>query len=133
MTFLRIESTLPSELEALAKRTIGALLAVHRELGPGMSESIYAAATRIELKDRQIPFESEKRFPVVYRGNVLGHHQLDMVVDSKLIVEIKAVESIHSVHVAQTVSYLRVTGLRLALLVNFNVPLLARGLRRIVR
>ena len=69
----------------------------------------------------------------MYRGNVLGHHQLDMVVDSKLIVEIKAVESIHSVHVAQTVSYLRVTGLRLALLVNFNVPLLARGLRRIVR
>ena len=133
MTVLRIASTLPPELEALVKRTIGALLAVHRELGAGMSESIYAAATRIELNLWGIPHESEKRIPVRYRGNLIGHHQVDLLVDSKLVVEIKSVEVIHPVHIAQVVSYLRVTDCRVGLLANFNVPVLARGLRRIVR
>jgi GxxExxY protein len=133
MTVLRIASTLPPELEALVKRTIGVLLAVHRELGAGMSESIYAAATRIELKAWGIGFESEKRVPVRYRGNLIGHHQLDLLVDSKLVLEIKSVEAIHPVHIAQVVSYLRVTECRVGLLANFNVPVLAKGLRRIVR
>ena len=133
MNALRIWSPLPADLEALVNRTICALLAVHRELGSGMSESIYAAAVRIELKACGIAFESEKRVPVRYRNNLLGHHQLDLVVDSRLVVEIKSVDAIHPVHIAQLVSYLRVTGCRVGLLANFNVPILAKGLRRVIR
>ena len=133
MTPLRISSPLPADREALVNRTIGALLAVHRELGSGMSESIYAAAVRIELQSCGIPFESEKRVPVRYRNSLLGHHQLDLLVDSQLVVEIKSVDAIHGAHIAQLVSYLRVAGCRVGLLANFNVPILARGLRRVIR
>ena len=133
MTSLRLVSTLPPDLEDLVQRTIGALLDVHRELGSGLSESVYAAAVQLELEARGIPFESEKTVPVRYKGRLIGHHRIDLLVDRRLVVEIKSVESIHSVHVAQVVSYLRVTGARIGLLVNFNVPLLKQGIRRVVR
>jgi GxxExxY protein len=133
MTALRLVSTLPPDLEDLVQRTIGALLDVHRELGSGMSESVYAAAVRLELEARGIPFESEKRVPVRYKGRLIGHCRIDLLVDRRLVVEVKSVECIHSVHVAQVVSYLRVTGTHIGLLVNFNVPLLKQGLRRVVR
>lgn len=132
MTSLRLISTLPPELEDLVQRTIGALLDVHRELGSGMAEAVYSAATCIELTARGIAFASEKTFPVRYRGHLLGYHRIDLFVDGRLIVEIKSVEQIHSVHIAQVVSYLRLTGARVALLVNFNVPILKQGIRRIV-
>lgn len=132
MTILRIKSTLPPELDALVQQTIGALLAVHRELGSGMSEGVYAAAIRLELTERGIPFEAERRCPVRYRGKLLCHQRLDLFVDQRLVVEIKSVECLHPVHAAQVVSYLRLTGARVGLLVNFNVPLLKQGIRRIV-
>ena len=132
MTLLRIASSLPPELDALVRDTIGALLEVHREIGSGMSEGVYAAAARIELTARGIPFEAEKTYPVLYRGKVLGRQRLDLLVDRRLIVEIKSVEHIHPVHVAQVVSYLRLIGARVGLLVNFNVPVLKQGIRRIV-
>jgi len=132
MTLLRAASSLPDELEELARHTIGALLRVHRELGSGMNEGVYAAAVRLELSARQIPFESEKTCPVRYRGTLLCHQRIDLFVSGQLIVEIKSVEHLHAVHVAQVVSYLRLTGSRLGLLVNFNVPLLRQGIRRIV-
>lgn len=132
MTILRITSTLPPELDALVQQTIGALLAVHRELGPGMSEGVYAAAIRVELNERAIPFETEVRVSVRYRGRFLCHQRLDLFVDRRLVVEIKSVEHLHPVHVAQVVSYLRLTGARVGLLVNFNVPMLKQGIRRIV-
>ena len=84
-------------------------------------------------KARGIPFESEKTVPVRYKGHLIGHHRIDLLVDRRLVVEIKSVEGIHSVHVAQVVSYLRVTGVHIGLLVNFNVPLLKQGIRRVVR
>ena len=133
MTGLRLVSTLPPDLEDLVQRTIGALLAVHRELGSGMSESIYAAAVRLELAARDIPFEHEVAVPVRYRGHLLGHHRVDLLIEGRLVVEIKSVDALHPVHVAQVVSYLRVMGTRVGLLVNFNVPMLRQGLRRIVR
>ena len=133
MNPLRLASTLSSETEDLVRRTIGALLAVHRELGSGMSESIYAAAVRIELAARGIPFTHEVATPVHYRGHLLGHQRIDLLVDDRLVVEIKSVEALHPAHVAQLVSYLRVTGKRVGLLANFNVPVLKAGLRRIVR
>jgi GxxExxY protein len=133
MTSLRLVSTLPPDLEDLVQRTIGALLDVHRELGSGMSEAVYAVAVRLELEARGIPFESEKTVPVRYKGHLIGHHRIDLLVDRRLVVEIKSVECIHSVHVAQVVSYLRVTGSQIGLLVNFNVPLLKQGIRRVIR
>jgi GxxExxY protein len=133
MTTLRIQSGLPADLEDLAKRTIGALLAVHRELGSGMSEGVYAAATRVELGVRDIPFESEKTVPVRYRGKFLCHQRIDLFLDGRLVVELKSVDTLHPVHFAQVVSYLRLTGARLGLLVNFNVPILAQGgVRRVI-
>ena len=132
MTILRITSTLPPELEVLVRQSIGALLAVHRELGSGMSEGVYAAATRFEFSERGIPFEAEKSYPVRYRGRLLCHQRLDLFVDKRLVIEVKAVERLHPVHVAQVVSYLRLAGVRVGLLVNFNVPLLKQGIRRIV-
>lgn len=132
MTTLRIVSTLPPEMEILVRDTIGALLAVHRELGSGMSEGVYGAAARIELAERGIPFESEKLLPVSYKTQLLGHHRLDLFVDERLIVELKSVEQLHPVHVAQVASYLRLTRARVGLLVNFNVPLLKQGIRRVV-
>jgi len=98
-----------------------------------MSESVYAAAARLELEARSIPFENEKTVPVRYKGHLIGHHRIDLLVDQRLVVEIKSIECIHSVHVAQVVSYLRVTGAKIGLLVNFNVPLLKQGIRRVVR
>lgn len=132
MTALRIASTLSDDLEDLIRTTIGALLAVHRELGPGMSEAIYAAAARIELTERCIPYEDEKTFAVRYRGRFLGHQRVDLLIDGRLVVEIKAVEQLHAVHVSQVLTYMRVTGLRAGLLVNFNVRLLKHGIRRLV-
>ncbi len=132
MTTLRITSSLPPELEALVTHTIGAMLAVHRELGSGMSEGVYASAARLELTERGIPFESEKIFAVRYRGNVLCHQRVDLFVHRQLIVEIKSVQQLHPVHIAQVVSYLRLSGARVGLLVNFNVPMLKQGIRRIV-
>ena len=132
MSALRIASPLSDELELLVTQVIGALLAVHRELGPGMSEGVYAAAARVELAARKIPFESEKTIPVRYRGAFLCNQRLDLFVDAEVVVEIKAVERIHPAHVAQLVSYLRLTGSSVGLLVNFNVPILKQGLRRVV-
>ena len=132
MTVLRTISVLPPDLDALVTRTIGALLAVHRELGSGMSEAVYAAAARVELAERGIPFESEKILPVRYRGKLLCHQRLDLLIDDRLVVEIKSVERLHPVHVAQIVSYLRLVGARAGLVVNFNVPMLKYGIRRVV-
>jgi GxxExxY protein len=98
-----------------------------------MSESIYAAATRTELELHGLPFASEKSVPVLYKGKRLGHQRVDLIVDERLIVEMKSVDSLHPVHLAQVVSYLRLTRLRLGLLVNFNVPILKQGIRRVVR
>ncbi len=132
MPELRVASTLPADVEDLMRQTIGALIAVHRELGAGMNEGVYAAASRVELAARGILFESERRLPVRYRGVLLCHQRIDLIVDERLVVEIKSVESIHPVHVAQAVSYLRLLGLRAGLIVNFNVPVLKQGLRRVV-
>ncbi len=132
MTLKRVASTLPPELDGLITDTIGALLVVHRELGPGMAEGVYAAATTLELGQRCMPFETEKPMPVRYKGRFLCYQRVDLLVDGRLVVELKSVERLHPVHVAQVVSYLRLTGVRAGLLVNFNVPLLKQGIRRVV-
>jgi GxxExxY protein len=129
---LLVPTDLPPDLEHLVQETIGSCIAVHRELGPGLLESIYPRAVAVELQARGISFELERSIPVRYRGQVLCHQRLDVLIDSRLILEIKSVERILAIQVAQVISYLRVTGTRVALLVNFNVPILAQGIRRVV-
>jgi GxxExxY protein len=132
MNTLRITAGLPPMLEALVHKTIGACLAVHRELGPGLAERAYSRACCIELESREMSFEVEKPVSVKYRGTLLCQHRIDLFIDRQVVVEIKSVEQIHPVHVAQVVSYLRLTGTRVGLVVNFNVPVLKQGIRRVV-
>jgi GxxExxY protein len=119
------------ELTDLTERVIGSAIAVHRELGPGFLESIYSRALRLELEACGIAFEFEKPVVVMYRGVAIPGQRVDFVVDGRLIVEVKAVAAIEPIHVAQVLSYLKTTHLRLGLLFNFRERLLAHGIRRV--
>jgi GxxExxY protein len=129
---LRIPTRLSDELEDLIHRVIGCCINVHRELGPGLLESIYVRAVCMELELAGIPFEVEKSIPVMYRGKTLCHQKLDIVVNGELVLEIKAVDQLNPVHRAQLMCYLRVSKLSVGLLINFNVPVLQDGIKRIV-
>ena len=120
------------DLDELARSVIGAAIEVHRHLGPGLQEPLYAPAFHIELGLRGIPFQSEVHLPVSYKGHSLGRRKLDLLVGERLVVELKAVDSLAPIHTAQLIAYLRLTGNRLGLLINFNVPLLKDGVKRVV-
>jgi GxxExxY protein len=115
-----------------AHEVIGAAIEVHRHLGPGFLESVYEEALAKELGARDVPFRRQVPFGVSYKGDLVGEARLDLLVDSCLVVEVKAVEALAAIHKAQVISYLRATTLQLALLVNFNVPQLVQGMKRIV-
>jgi GxxExxY protein len=127
-----VPESVPDELNRVSERIIGAAIAVHRELGPGFLESIYEQAMRLELEARGLRFECEKAIAVLYRGTPIPGQRIDLLVGGCVIVEVKAVSAIEPVHVAQVVSYLKTTGLRLGLLINFHERLLKDGIRRIV-
>ena len=101
--------------------------------GPGYLESIYHRALCIELRLRGIAFEVERRIDIVYKGESLHGQKLDLIVESLVVVEVKAVSQLEEIHGSQVVSYLRATGLRAGLLINFNATVLKAGIRRIVR
>jgi len=103
---------------------------VHKKLGPGFLETVYEQALKIELAKQGIGFESQKKINITYDGSIVGTHILDMIVEGKIILELKAVDGFDDIHFAQLRSYLRATGLRLGLLMNFNRPRLA--IKRIV-
>jgi GxxExxY protein len=132
MNTLRVTSTLPDDLEILIREVIGCCVMVHRELGPGLLERVYPRAIAIDLDDRGIRYSTEKTVPIQYRGKLLCHQRIDLLVDDRLVVEVKSVERLNPIHMAQVINYLRVTGTRAGLLINFNVPLLKQGIRRIV-
>ena len=127
---LRVKSTLSDELEDLIHRTIGCCISVHRALGPGLLEAIYSRAVALELTAAGIKFECEKPYAVMYRGEKLCEQHLDFVVEGQLVLEIKSVESLASIHHSQVLSYMRVSGMRAGLLINFNVVVLQDGIRR---
>ena len=128
-----IERLEPSEeLDRVAHGVIGAAIEVHRHLGPGFLEAVYEEAMAIELRLRGIPFERQKSIVVGYKEAAVGEGKLDLLVDGRLIVELKAVEALSAIHKAQMISYLRATHLHLGLLVNFNVPILKNGLQRVI-
>lgn len=119
--------------EQLAKAVIDAAFRVHSELGPGLLESVYEACLAHELESAGVPFERQAGFPIRYRGLTLDTGlRMDLCVGERLAVEIKVVERLASVHKAQLLSYLRLSGLRLGLLLNFNVVHFKDGIRRIV-
>jgi GxxExxY protein len=120
------------ELNRLANAVIGAALEVHRALGPGLLESVYEEALCIELKLRGLPFVREAAVPVRYKGQIAGELRLDLLVRNALIIELKAVDELAQVHSAQLLSYMRLTGHKLGLLINFNVPLLKNGIKRLI-
>ena len=124
---------LPEPIEAVGRQVLDAAFQVHKQLGPGFLEKFYEEALCIELASQGIPFVRQKSVEVYYREHLLGRQRLDIVVDEKVIVEVKAVEKLISVHEAQLIAYLHATGLRLGFLINFQSPLLKHGIRRIVR
>ena len=119
-------------LDRLAHSVIGAALAVHRTIGPGFLESVYESALSIELRFRSIPYKTQVPIPLYYRGQVIGESRLDLLIDEVLIVELKSVEVFAPIHTAQLISYLRASKCKLGLLINFNVPILKLGIRRII-
>lgn len=119
-------------MDRWATVVVDAALEVHRLLGPGFLESVYEEALCAELRSRGIPFERQKTFAVDYKGEKIGEGRMDLEVAGCLVLEIKAVEKLAPVHTAQVLSYLKATGYRLALLINFNVALLKEGIKRVV-
>jgi GxxExxY protein len=129
---LRITTALPDEVEAAARETIGCAICVHRELGPGFKELVYQEALCLELESRKIKFERERRILVKYRHWKIPGHRLDLVVEGVLIVELKTVKKLKELHRRQVVSYLKASGLKLGLLINFNTNLLKHQIKRVI-
>lgn len=118
------------QFENLSKKIIGAALEVHRELGPGFLENVYEEALKVDLREHGLHFESQKEIKIEYLGVLVGTHRLDLVVENKIIVELKAVNELADIHSSQLRSYLKATGLKVGLLMNFAKPTLQ--IRRVV-
>ena len=117
----------------LTHAIIGAAIEVHRGLGPGLLEAVYEECLARELTLRNIPFERQKPIPLVYKDLKLEcGYRLDLLIAARIVVEIKAIESIAPIHEAVMLTYLRLTGVSLGLLINFHVPILKDGIRRFV-
>ncbi|MCA9238957.1 MAG: GxxExxY protein [Planctomycetales bacterium] len=124
---------IPEEVERVASAVIDAAFRVHRALGPGLLESVYEACLCYELSKMGIPFKRQLNLPVVYEEVRLDTGlRFDILADEKVVVELKAVDEVTPVFKAQTLTYLRLTGKRLGLLINFNTVLLKDGIFRIV-
>ena len=122
----------PDERDEMSGAVIRAAIQVHRTLGPGLLESVYECCLAHELRKGGIPFALGVRVPVIYDGVKLDQlFRLDLVVADRLVVELKSVQELHPIHTAQVLTYLRLTGHRNALLLNFNVSRLVEGIRRI--
>jgi GxxExxY protein len=104
----------------LSFRVVGASMEVHRQLGPGFLEAVYHNALVHELTLQGILFETKKPLPVVYKGQTVGMYEADIVVDKKIVLELKSVQGLNSNHIAQAHHYLAATGMRLAFLLNFG-------------
>ncbi len=125
---------LDERTELIAAQVVDAAVKVHRALGPGLLESVYETCLCYELGQRGLGFERQKALPIVYEGVTLPDAlRLDLVVEDRVIVELKAVERLLPVFEAQVLSYLKLANMRLGFLINFNVAVLREGLRRLVR
>lgn len=121
------------EEDKLSREIIGAAIEVHRHLGPGLLESAYEECLCRELAIRNLTFERQKPLAVSYKGVKLDcGYRLDVVVEGLVILELKAVDRIEPIHEAQLLTYLKLSDLKLGILINFNVPILRNGIKRIV-
>jgi GxxExxY protein len=121
------------EVNKITRRIIDAAIAVHRELGPGLLESTYEACLAYELVERGMKVEPQKALPVKYRDVRLDcGYRIDLLVEESIIVELKSVEHLEPIHQAQLLSYLKLSGCKVGLLINFNVNMLKNGIKRLV-
>jgi len=128
----RIRVDRAMDVNELSGKVIGAAIEVHKILGPGLLESAYEECLCHELGLRAIRFERQKELPIEYKGTSLDcGYRLDIVVANRVIIELKACETLEAIHEAQLLTYLKLTGLKLGLLINFNVPVLKEGIRRL--
>lgn len=127
-----LHQDLPQEVERVASVVIGCAIEVHRHLGPGLLESLYEAAMVHELGAAGLAVQRQVEIRVPYKDILLPPYRLDLVINNLVVVELKAIEEILSTHKAQLLSYLRMTGLPLGLLINFNHTTLCEGLRRVI-
>lgn len=104
----------------LSYKVVGCAMEVHKELGPGFLESVYEAALAVELEKQGIPFQLQKQFPVIYKGVPVKIFTADLVIDDKIIIELKAISKLGAIERAQVINYLKATGLKLGLLINFG-------------
>ena len=130
---MKVFEPLPPDTERIATIVVDSAYKVHAGLGPGLLESVYETCLIHELRKRGITTQSQLPIPVVYDGIRLDAGlRIDLLVDKQVIVEIKAVDQMNRVFKAQVLTYLKLTGLRLGLLINFNVPLIKNGIERII-
>jgi len=118
------ETSMGHEFEALSGKILEAAVAVHRGLGPGFLESVYQKAMEVALRHRTIPYQEQHEIHIIFEDEDVGLHRMDLVVNKEIVVELKAVKALEEIHYAQLKSYLKATGLRIGLLLNFNAPTL---------
>ena len=117
-------------MNEVTEGAIGSAIEVHRNLGPGLLEASYEAALAIEFEDRKLRFQRQYPVPLNYKGRPIGEYRLDLLVEDKLVVEVKSVERMDPVFSAQLLTYLRATSKKVGLLINFNTRFLKDGIRR---
>ncbi len=120
------------DLNETTEAIIGCAIEVHRQLGPGLLEAAYESALCIELEERGLKYKRQAPFPLIYKGRPLGEYRLDLIVEDLVVVEIKSVERFDPVFEAQVLTYLRVAGKKIGLLINFNSRLLKDGIKRYI-
>ena len=122
----------PQERDALTERIIGCAIEVHRQLGPGLLESTYESALCVEAELNGLKFQRQVVYPINYKGRIIGEHRVDLIIESAVILELKSVERHDRIFEAQLLTYLKITGFRRGLLINFNSRLLKDGIQRFV-
>jgi GxxExxY protein len=121
------------EIEIVARKVIDAAYVVHKELGPGLLEKVYEICFCYELSKRGLKFKKQVNIPIVYDGKILDESfRIDVLIEDKIICEIKAVIEMNPVYEAQILTYMKLTNKRLGFLINFNVPLIKDGIKRII-
>jgi len=117
----------------LTEQIIGAAIEVHKYWGPGLYEEIYEKSLCHELHLRNVALKSQVKLPLIYKGQRVGEDlRLDIIADEKVVVELKTVKHLEPIHEAQLLTYMKLTGCRVGLLINFNVPVLTQGIKRMV-
>lgn len=119
--------------EELTEKIIGAAIDVHKELGPGLLENVYSECLSYELSRNNLKFKREVYLPVKYKDKIMDcNYRIDFIIEDKVIIELKSVESLLKIHEAQLITYLKLSNIKLGLLINFNTDFLKNGIKRFI-